>query len=450
MTTPRRDRRGSGGAALLIGVIALVVVAVGIVTRVSSSGGAHGAGSTHRGVPAVPPLPTNTLVATGQALRFGEPVAATTATTRVVAATVWLPTTAVVETWQRTGTEGWSAPQQLLPTGFHRGYDPSVAALSDGTVVVSSGVDLAVRPYCIDAGSVAVQRIDPSGPSTPVLVDDERGGTGFDDRPTVAAGSGMQVWVGWSHGTAADACDLVGQHDQIMVSVSANGGRRFGRPFTIATLGANFGVQIAPTGPGHAEIAWAESFPSGLYRILVAQITDSHLVGPPTVVGAGTALPAHLPGASFPSFTLPSLTLTDGRPALTWASWIDSRAVIDLALPATSGSGWRRLTILPAAGHDDLLPSLGTLSNGTTLLLNAVHRRATDSVAYEIRAVGTSSTAAGIATSGVRTIAGGGPGPAFRELGESLQIATDPAATTTGFVVASAQASRLETAVWTP
>jgi hypothetical protein len=260
----------------------------------------------------------------------------------------------------------------------------------------------------------------------------------------------MQVWVGWSHGTAADACDLVGQHDQIMVSVSANGGRRFGRPFTIATLGANFGVQIAPTGPGHAEIAWAESFPSGLYRILVAQITDSHLVGPPTVVGAGTALPAHLPGASFPSFTLPSLTLIDGRPALTWASWIDSRAVIDLALPATSGSGWRRLTIPPAAGHDDLLPSLGTLSNGTILLLNAVHRRATDSVAYEIRAVGTSSTAAGIAASGVRTIAGGGPGPAFRELGESLQIATDPAATTTGFVVASAQASRLETAVWTP
>ena len=97
MTTPRRDRRGSGGAALLIGVIALVVLAVGIVTRVSSSGGSHGAGSTHRGVPAVPPLPTNTLVATGPALRFGEPVAATTAATRVVAATVWLPTTAVVE-----------------------------------------------------------------------------------------------------------------------------------------------------------------------------------------------------------------------------------------------------------------------------------------------------------------------------------------------------------------
>jgi hypothetical protein len=447
MTTSRRDRRGSGRWAILVGVIAVAVVVAGISLHGGASGGAHPPGSSH---PAVPPLPAASRVAAGPALRFGEPVAATTADTQVVAATVWLPTMAVVETWQRAGPQGWSAPQQLLPSGFHRGYDPSAAPLADGTVVVSSGVDLARRPYCLDAGSVAVERIDRTGAGTPVLVDDQRGTSGFDDRPTIAAGSGTQVWVGWSHGSSADSCDLIGQHDQVRIAVSSDEGRTFGRPLSITAPGANFGVQIAPTGPGQAEIAWAETFPTGLYRILVAQITDSRLVGAPTVVGSGTALPARVPGASFPSFTLPSLSLINGRPALTWASWVAGRAVIDLAMPNPSAPGWRRRTLVPGPGQDDLLPTLGALGNGATMLLNAVHRRATDTVGYQVRAIGVGAGSTGIVVSAARTIATGGPGPAFRELGESLQITADPAATTTGIVVASAQASQLETAVWAP
>lgn len=446
MPRSRRDRSSSGRWAILVGVIAIVVVA-GIFMHSGASGGGHPSGSSH---PAVPPLPAASRVAVGPALRFGEPVAVTTAQTQVVAATAWLPTMAVVETWQRAGAQGWSAPQPLLPGGFHRGYDPSVAPLDDGAVVVSSGVDLALRPYCLDAGSVAVERIDRSGAGPPVLVDDQRGTTGFDDRPTIAAGSGAQVWVGWSHGSSADSCDLIGQHDQIRIAVSSDGGRTFGSPFSITTPGANFGVQIAPTGPGQADIAWAETFPTGRYRILLAQITGSRLVGAPTVIGSGTALPAHVPGASFPSFTLPSLSLINGRAALTWASWVAGHAVIDLAVPNPSAPGWRHRTLVTGTGQDDLLPTLGALGNGTTMLLNAVRWRATDTVGYRVRAIGVSAGSTGIVVSAARTIATGGPGPAFRELGESLQITADRVATTTGIVVASAHASQLETAVWTP
>jgi len=456
MNPSRRDRRASGRAAIVVGVIALAVVVAGIVSRIGSSGGAHPsqpgahATSSPTAPPPVPAPASMSLVAAGPGLRFGEPVAATTGTMQVAAATVWLPTMAVVETWQRSGAQAWSAPAQLLPAGFHRGYDPSVAVLADGSVVVSSGVDLALRPYCLDQGSVAVERIDATGSRAPVLVDDQRGTSGFDDRPTVAAGSGSQVWVGWSHGTYADSCDLIGQHDQIRIALSSDDGRTFSPPINIATAGANFGVQIAPTGPGQAEVAWAQTSASGLFRILVAQIDNAHLVGVPTVVASGAALPNQLPGGSFPSFTLPSLTLINGRPAVTWAAWVGGRAVIDLALPAASGQGWSDRTLLPAAGQDYLLPTLGSLGNGTALLLNAIHSRATDAVAFQVRTVGLNPASGDVAVSAPRPVAIGGPGPAFRELGESLEIASGQGTSTAGVVVASAHASQLETAVWTP
>jgi hypothetical protein len=456
MKASRSDGRASGRAALVVGVVALAVLAAAIGVHLSSSGGtppggsaAHASSSTGA-PPAAPAPPTPSLVAAGPGLRFGEPVAATTANTDVAAATVWLPTMAVVETWRRSGTSAWSAPQQLLPAGFHRGYDPSVAIQADGSVVVSSGVDLALRRYCLDGGSVAIERIDGTAASPPVLVDDQRGTSGFDDRPTVAAGFGAQVWVGWSHGSHADSCGLVGQHDQIRIAFSTDGGRGFSRPLSIAMPGGNFGVQIAPTGPGQAEVAWAQTFPSGRFRILVAQIDNSHLVGTPSVVGSGVVLPSHLPGASFPSFSLPSLTLIDGRPALTWAAWVGGRAVINIALPASSGTRWRVRTLVPPTGQDYLLPALGSPRSGAALLVNALHTRATDATAFQARTVALSPVSGGVDVSAARTVARGGSGPAFYELGESLQITTSQGASATGVVVAGAHASRLETMVWAP
>jgi len=355
---------------------------------------------------------------------------------------------AAVATWRRTPGRPWGPAQVLLPPGFRRGYDPSAATLTDGTIVVTSGVDLNLRPYCLDGGSVALTRISPAGVSVPVLVDDQRHASGFDDRPTVAAGAGTEVWAGWSHGTRAASCDLIGADDQIHVALSSDGGRTFGRTTTIGASGANFGVQIAPTGPQAADVAWAQVSASGTFRILLTRITDRTHVGPTITVGSGTALPAQLPGASFPAFSVPTMTLMAGRPALAWAAWLGGRGVIQLALPAPSGSGWVRRTITPAAGVDDLLPALGGARAGAAVLLTASHRRSADAVSYQVRRVGLDPAGRVIALGSPRTVLAGPDGPGYRELGESLQISDTAAASTTALVAGGARASRIWSLSW--
>jgi len=433
-----------------VGLVIVVVVVVALVVR-HSTVSRHATPGTATSAPALTtPVPATALLATGAPGAFGESVGARSGALRVVAATTWLPTMVLVQTWQRSGNGAWSAARQLLPAGFARGYDPSIATLSDGTIVVTSGVDLNLRPLCLDAGSVAIQRVGASGPSVPVLVDDERGTANFDDRPTVAAGAGSEVWVGWSQGTRPSSCDLIGADDQVHLALSPDGGRTFTSRLTIAQPGANYGVQIAPTGPGAADVAWTQTLPSGTFRILLAQVRNGALVGTPTVVGTGIPLPAQLPGAVFPSFTVPTITIINGRPALAWAAWTARHAVIRLALPAAGGQGWVVRTLAPPSGSDDLLPALGGPRGSSAILLYAVHRRADDAVSYELRrlAVGTGTTPVSLAPA--RTVLAGPPGPGFHEIGESLEISDAAGTSTTALVAGGASRSQIWQAGWTP
>ena len=447
----RRPQRGRSAApALAVGLVIVVVLGVALVVR-HTTPSRHAAPGTATSAPALTtPVPATALVATGPSASFGESVGTSSGGLRVVAATTWLPTMMLVQTWQRSGSGAWSAPRQLLPAGFHRGYDPSIATLSDGTLVVTSGVDLNLRPLCLDAGSVAIQRVNASGPSAPVVVDDQRGTDNFDDRPTVAAGPGSEVWVGWSQGTRPSSCDLIGADDQIHLARSPDGGRTFANRLTIPAPGANYGVQIAPTGPGAADVAWTQTLPTGTFRILLAQVQHGALVGRPTVVGTGSPLPAQLPGAVFPSFTIPTITIMNGRPALAWAAWTARHAVIRLALPAPGGKGWVVRTIAPALGTDDLLPALGGTTGSSASLLYAVHRRADDAVSYQLRRVAVGTGTPPVSLAPARTVLAGPPGPGFHEIGESLQISNAAGSSTTALVAGGASRSQIWQAAWTP
>ncbi len=447
----RRPQRGRSGApALAVGLVILVVLAVALAVR-HTMGHPHAApGAATSATALATPVSAAALVATGAPEAFGESVGASAGALRVVAATTWLPTMVLVQTWQHSGNGAWSAARQLLPAGFHRGYDPSIATLSDGTVVVTSGVDLNLRPLCLDGGSVAIQRVNASGPSAPVLVDDQRGTVNFDDRPTVAAGAGSEVWVGWSQGTRPSSCDLVGADDQIHLALSSDGGRTFTRRLTIGPPGANYGVQIAPTGPGTADVAWTQTLPAGRFRVLLARVQNGGLVGTPTVVGTGSPLPAHLPGAGFPSFTIPTITIVNGRPALAWAAWTAGHGVIQLALPAPGRQGWTVRTLAPASGTDNLLPALGGPSGPSATLLYAVHRRAGDTVSYQLRRVAVGSGTPAVSLAPARTVLVGGPGPGFHELGETLQISDAAGTSTTALVAGGASRSQIWQADWTP
>ena len=185
-------------------------------------------------------------VTSGPARSLGEPAAAQDTAVSAVVATTFGSAGAQVSAWtRRAGAGSWIPAGRVLPAGFGSSYDASAAAVPSGPVLVVAGTS-PPGESCITSGSVAIARVYATGGLGPAqLVSDQRGTGRFDDRPVVAAGPDGTVWVAWSQGTDADACQNVGQDDQIEVAVSHDGGRTFGAP-----VGLSLGVAAPPSGPG--------------------------------------------------------------------------------------------------------------------------------------------------------------------------------------------------------
>ena len=77
----------------------------------------------------------------------------------------------------------------------------------------------------------------------------------------VAAGQHGMVWVAWSQGPDADACQNVGAGDRIEVAVSHDEGRTFGAPVAMPADGGHsaFGVRLAPLPGGQVAVSWTET-----------------------------------------------------------------------------------------------------------------------------------------------------------------------------------------------
>ena len=77
----------------------------------------------------------------------------------------------------------------------------------------------------------------------------------------VAAGQHGMVWVAWSQGPDADACQNVGAGDRIEVAVSHDAGRTFGAPVAMPADGGHsaFGVRLAPLPGGQVAVSWTET-----------------------------------------------------------------------------------------------------------------------------------------------------------------------------------------------
>ena len=118
---------------------------------------------------------------------------------------------------------------------------------------VAAGAARSLGEQCITNGSVAIASVGADGRlGATRLVSDQRGTGSFDDRPMVAAGQHGTVWVAWSQGPDADACQNVGNDDRIEVAVSLDGGRTFGVPVAM------------PADGGHAARAAARRSAGGL------------------------------------------------------------------------------------------------------------------------------------------------------------------------------------------
>ncbi len=453
--TSQRRQSGSRAPLIALAVILIVLIAVLAMRGGSSSQPVSArplAVLTLASASAAHASPTISIVATKPQFEFGESVGGTSQGDRFAAATTWNPGVqqAVVRVWSQHKGQNWQFVQPVLPAGFHRSYDPTIATTSNGTVVVGAGIDLNKRLYCIDGGSVAITRFTSPESSKTRVIDDRRGTGTFDDRPTVAAGIGNDVWAGWSRGIAAHACETVGGTDQIQIAFSHDNGQTFGAPVTVPSRGANFGVQIAPIGSADAYITWAQIIPGNTLNVLVAEIRNGKLVAAPQVIGTGIPLPASLNGASFPLFTAPSILIVNRRPGVAWPTYSGGVSRITVALPNAARTGWNTTTIAPSPGNDDLLPAIGILPNSTVLLTYAVHVASNDAVGYESRVIGATADGTGITASAPTQIRAPIRGPGFHELGELSQLSPNGSTLSTAFALGGATRSQLVFATWGP
>ena len=181
-----------------------------------------------------PPRSSGT-VTTGPARSLGEPAAAQDTAVSAVAATTFGPAGAQV-----------SGLDQARGRGVLDSGGPGACRPDSGPVTTPPPRRCAERPGPRRGRRLATRRelhhqrvrgdrkvYSEGRLGPPQLVSDQRGTGRFDDRPVVAAGPDGTVWVAWSQGTDADACQNVGHGDQIEVAVSRDGGRTFGAPVAL-------------------------------------------------------------------------------------------------------------------------------------------------------------------------------------------------------------------------
>ncbi len=428
--------------------------AAGVLAAAASLAASTGASATPpaiSGLAGRPAGPGVEKVATGAARSLGEPAAAQDAAATAVTATSFGAAGAQAVVWtKRAGTTTWRRAGSVLPAGFGSSYDPAAAAAPGGPLLVVAGT-APPGEECITNGSVAIASVGSQGAlGAARLVSDQRGTGSFDDRPMVAVGQHGTVWVAWSQGPDADACQNVGSGDRIEVAVSHDAGRTFGAPVAMPGDGGHsaFGVRLAPLPGGQVAVSWTETTGTGDQAVLVSVLgADGHPRQPEQAL-TGDGPPLVLPGASFYDFPAVDIAaLPDGRLVVAAPFWTAGRSVIKLAA-GTPGGRWQQTSLNPPAGADLLLPALGLLSPGDMRLLAAEHTRSGDRLGYDWADVTMTSHGPAVSPAGLTALTPAPPGPGFFEIGEELALAPTQDGLLTAVVVAGQDGAALETATF--
>ena len=440
----RRYRRASRLPWRAAGVLA---AAVSLAASTAAAAGPP-AISGQAGSPAGPRV---VKVATGPARSLGEPAAAQDAAATAVTATTFGAAGAQAVAWTRpAGTATWRRAGAVLPAGFGSSYDPAAAAVPSGPLLVVAGT-APPGEQCITNGSVAIASVGSGGRIGAVrLVSDQRGTGSFDDRPMVAVGEHGTVWVAWSQGPDADACQDVGTGDRIEVAVSRDAGRTFGAPIAMPADGGHsaFGVRLAPLPGGQVAVSWTETTGAGEQAVLVSVLGADGRPRQPERALTGDAPPLDLPGATFYDFPAGDIAaLPDGKLVVAAPFWAAGRSVIKLAAGAPGGR-WQQTSLNPPAGADLLLPALGLLSPGDVRLLCAVHTRLGDRLGYDWADITVTGHGPGASPPGLAALTQAPPGPGFFEIGEELALARTQSGLLTALVVAGQDGAALETATF--
>lgn len=340
---------------------------------------AAGSGFAASPAPGPPPSPGQRFV---QMVLPGPPGTSAEATAAIdpanplrmaVAEDPYLTTTHIQASESVDGGQHWSAAIDVLPPGMAKSYDPQLAFLADGGLVVIGGASPDTQLDCQRHSEIFVASIRDGAVDYHAIA--TAGSTELLDRPTLVADPVRnQLIAGWtaSSGPAA-ACLLRPQASRTWIARVSTGLALLGsEPLPPATQ-APFGSSMAVSGSGAIGLVVAGEARGDGLDIVAYRSTDAiHWTA--THLGRGRTQPDSLPGLEGPLLSMPTIT---GLPSGFAVAWTDASTGIERTrLAADYGSGWQSVT--PPGTPDSLASVLPTVvARGDHLILVQATGRST-------------------------------------------------------------------------
>jgi hypothetical protein len=291
----------------------------------------------------------------------------------VVAADPYMDPVRIVVRQSYDGGKTWSQPLQVIPPGFAKSYDPSIAVMPGGRAVVLGGASQQGATHCQPGSAIFVAELDGRDIGYS-LVQEPKGDT-YVDRPKMVSdpqtGAMFATWTR-SVGSGAE-CLAAPLRSSIMFTQSLPEGT-FARPVPLPSSGfpAPFGSSMAVGEAGSLHVAIRERDPDRADRILVVSSFDGgRSFSKPKVLATTRPFPAAIPGLGGFVSAIPVIA---GDPetglAVAWPSVESNGSRIDVAQRTRDGR-WLPLRAFARDGGYELFPSISYDGAGRLWVLYA-------------------------------------------------------------------------------
>jgi hypothetical protein len=303
----------------------------------------------------------------------------------VVAADPYLDPVRIVSRESYDGGRTWSRPIDIIPPGFAKSYDPSVAVMPGGQVVVVGGASQQGATHCQPGSAIFVARLDGEdvrysliqGPNNDTYVDRPR----MIPAPVTGA-----MFVTWTRSVRRGAeCLAAPLRSSIMITRILSDGTLVG-PIELPSSGlaAPFGSSMTLDRGGSLHVAIRERDPEQADRIVVVSSRDGgRSFSKPEVLTTTPPFPSAVPGlGGFISGIPVIVTDPDAGLTVAWPSSEPNGSRINMARKTQKGR-WLRARPPGTGSGYELFPNISYDRAGRLWLLYARHSG--ESIAFVLR-----------------------------------------------------------------
>lgn len=303
----------------------------------------------------------------------------------IVAADPYLDPVRIVLRESYDGGRTWSRQVDIVPPGFAKSYDPSVAVMPDGRAVVVGGASQQGAMYCQPGSAIFIAKLDDRKVRYS-LIQEPKDDT-YVDRPRMISESLTgEMFATWTRSVGSGSeCLAAPLRSSVMFTRSLQDGR-FARPTPLPSSGfpAPFGSSMAIGEGGSLHVAIRERDPSRGDRIVVVSSRDGgRSFTRPEVLVTTPAFPAAIPGLGGFISGIPVIGSDPktGHPTVAWPSSEPDGSRIDIA--RRTGGRWSPMEPIGRGGGFELFPSLSYDGFGRLWLLYA--RYSSGNISYVLR-----------------------------------------------------------------